>query len=86
MTTKEKLIQMCVERGMFEDDAKQVVEMAMPEIDKADTSHKTTWNSPSDGYPDVAYAVMFMYVSEKALEWIDKNKPKAWFRGMFELQ
>ena len=84
MTTKEKLIQMCVNRGMFESDATQVVEMAMPEIDELDPNHKITWNYPSDGYPDQFYAVMFLAVSKKAIEWIDKNKPKAWFRGMFQ--
>lgn len=68
MTTKEKLIQMCVDNGMFEEDASNVLDIAMVEIDK-DSSCKTTWNRPSNEYSDEAYAVMFSIVKKVVLEW-----------------
>lgn len=83
MTTKERLIEMCVARGMFEDQAKQVVELAIIKIDGMD-NYKTTWDRPANEYPDSLYIVMFMIVKDVALEWIDKNIPQAWFRPMFD--
>ena len=83
MTTKEKLIEMCVSRGMFEKQAREVVELAIPKIDKLANGYKTTWDRPSTEYPDVLYGVMFFTVARTALDWIDKNLPEAWFRPMF---
>ena len=81
MTTKEKLIQMCVERGMFEKQAQSIVESVIPEIEK---SGRITWNRPAEEYPDVMYATMFLFVKNKVIEWIDTNAPKVWFRPFFE--
>ena len=50
MTTKEKLIDMCIQNGMFETQAVPVVEAAIVEIDAKD-DYKTTWNRPAEEYP-----------------------------------
>lgn len=82
MTTKERLIEMCVSKGMFESQAKEVVEIAVKKIDNLD-NYKTTWDRPASEYPDALYAVMFLTVKDVAIKWIDKNLPKAWFRELF---
>lgn len=82
MTTKEKLIQMCVDNGMFEEDASKVLDIAMVEIDK-DSRHNITWNRPDNEYPDALYTLLFMTVKIIALKWIDKNIPQAFYRQLF---
>lgn len=82
-TTKEKLIQMCVERGMFESQAAKVVDLAIVEIDAAISNHKTTWDRPVDEYPPKLYGVMFTIVKKCAVKWIEKNLPQAYFKPMF---
>ena len=74
---------MCVERGMFEEQAKEVVELTIPKIDAQD-DYKTTWDRPANEYPDSLYAVMFLYVKETAKKWIEQNIPQAWFKPMFD--
>ena len=83
MTTKEKLIEMCVSRGMFETQAEEVLAYAMPQLDSM--GEGITWNAPAKDYPPAMYAVMFITVSRCAIEWIDENLPKAYFRKMFEV-
>lgn len=83
MTTREKLIEMCIDNGMFPEQAKEVVELAISEIDKLVDGYKTTWDRPANEYPDGLYAVMFLTVADVAIKWIDENLPKAWFRSMF---
>lgn len=84
MTTKEQLIRMCFENGMFECDAKQVVELAIPDIDSLVSDYQITWDSPVNDYPKQLYAIWFMTVKEHAVKWIDSNIPQAWFRAAFE--
>ncbi len=82
MTTKEKLIDMCVSRGMFETDAVKVVESAVSEIDSFG-DYRTTWDRPAEEYPPTLYAVMFLTVQEHAIKYIDEHYPRAWFREVF---
>lgn len=83
MSTKDRLIRMCFECGMFENDAKQVVESAIPDIDALVSDYQITWDQPADGYPNQLYAIWFITVKEHAIKWIDKNCPQAWFREVF---
>jgi hypothetical protein len=88
MTTKEKLISMLVEKGMFEQQAQKVMEVAIPEIEKKfnegkENAYKFTWNRPAEEYPTPIYATLFISIKPIALKWIDDNIPNAWFREMF---
>lgn len=83
MTTKEKLIQMCVDRGMSQQQAKEVVDNAVPDMNKEAGNYRITWNRPANEYPDVMYSTWFVTVARHAVEWIETNMPQAWFRPMF---
>lgn len=83
MTTKERLIKMVVDKGMFEVQATKVIDLAISKIDDLIPDYKTTWDGPADGYPDTMYAVWNMTVTEVAKEWIEENCPDAWFKHMF---
>jgi len=83
MTTKEKFVEFCIERGMSENQAEQVVNLAMTEIDKDEC--RTTWNRPAGEYPNEFYAVAFLILPRIALNWIEKNIPTAWYRPLFDL-
>lgn len=84
MTVKERLEEICVEQGMFENQARAVVELAMKELDNID-EYKIAWDKPSQEYPTKFYAAAFLTVARVALKWIDENIPQAWFRQMFDL-
>lgn len=85
MTTKEKLESMLVATGMFESQAKEVIGLAIPELNKQSPGgYKITWDLPASGYPDMLYNLWFITVKKVALPWIDKNCPNAWFRPVFD--
>lgn len=86
MNTREKFEEMLVNNGLFPDDAKSIMEVAMPEIDKQVENYKFTWDRPASEYPDVIYNVVFLSIKPIALKWIEENRPMAWFRPMFEAQ
>lgn len=70
------------ERGMFEDDAKQVVENVMN--DEANEAMQGRWNDEIHGYPEVIKRMMALSLRNATIDWIDANCPKAWYRPMFE--
>lgn len=74
---------MLVSNGMFEEQAEQVMELAIPELNSVIDNYNITFNSPSNEYPDVVHNVIFLAIKPIALKWIDENKPHAWFRDMF---
>lgn len=84
MTWMEWAIDQLVNNGMFEDQAKAV--MAEVVEHPATVSMKDRWNDSVDGYPPQMKAVCLVAIKTQALEWIDRNCPKAWFRPMFVLE
>jgi hypothetical protein len=83
MTTREKLITMVMRLGMFESQAIEVVDLAIPELDKIVPEYQMTWNLPSEGYPDILYNLMMVTVKPIGLKWLEENKPEAWCKLMF---
>lgn len=83
MTTRQKFEEILVSNGMFESQAQKVMDTAIPIID---TKHdyKMTWDRPSNQYPDSLYAALYMTIKPIALQWINDNIPKAWFKPMFD--
>lgn len=82
MTVKEKLLKFTlIDNGMFPQQAEQVFQLALPRLEL--DNYQTSWNRPSDEYPDAMYAVWTMILKPIALEWIDANQPLAWFRPIF---
>lgn len=83
MTVREKLESMLVANGMFEKQAKEVIELSIPKLNELADDYTITFESPSNQYPDMIYNLWYMTIKPIALKWIDDNKPMAWFRDMF---
>lgn len=83
MTVEEKLEDILVSNGMFESQAKEVLELSKPKLIELADGYDITFESPSRDYPDVIYSIWFAAMKPIALKWIDDNKPEAWFREMF---
>ncbi len=99
MTVKEKLIAMFVAAGVFKSQAIEIVELAIPVLNKTAAEingmkevdgkmvpvepYIITWDAPHQEYDDGVYKQWFASSRPVALEWIDKNKPQAWFRQLF---
>ena len=81
MTIEEKMRQMLVENGLFEQDCNAVMEIVKGY--KHTESMKSRWGDAVDGYPDSLLVVVWMSVKQAAVEWIDTNCPLAWYRPMF---
>ncbi len=84
MTTKEQLLKMLTDRGMSEQQANKVMELAIPKINEASGGYAVTFDSPAEQYPKVVFMAMFIVVKKTALEWIETNIPEAWFKPMFQ--
>lgn len=82
MTFKERVIELLYKRGMFQDQAEEVLELAM--ADPANEAMKDRWNDHIEGYPPQTLTVLWFSVKRVALDYIIKNCPQAWFRPMFE--
>lgn len=87
MTTKGKLIEILMGRGFSAEQAELIMELAIPVLNTEyfhTAGYQITFDSPSDGYPDMMYAMWFeLVVKPIAYKWICDNKPKAWFKPMF---
>lgn len=81
MTFESKAIEYLYQNGMFEDQAKAVVEIAKaaPENEPM----KGRWQDDIEGYPPTMLQVLALSLDSAAVEWIDANLPHAWFRPMF---
>ncbi len=78
MTVQEYMINRLVQNGMFDTQATKVIEMV-----KAKNEGFDFWGKEAEGYPDQLLSVVWFTVKRNALEWIDENLPRAWFRPMF---
>ena len=75
---------MCFSNGMSEKQAKEVIDLAIPELNKASGNYKITYDGPADQYPNGLYASWFIIIKRVALKYIKNNCPKAWFKPLFE--
>jgi len=85
-TVESKLISMLIANGMFESQAKEVMQIALPKLKKETTLKDYSINfSDSDGaYPPIIYNILFSLLKPIALKWIEENKPMAWYKPMFK--
>jgi hypothetical protein len=83
MTIKEKLQSMLVNNGMFESQAKEIMGIAIPELNNLVEDYQITFDrSASEYYPSVIY-VLFLAIKPIALKWIEEKMPMAWYKPMF---
>lgn len=87
MTTRERIEDLLCQRGIFERQAKAIMDYAIPliDLDMAESGmSKITWNRPSEEYPTVFYAaLMLTQINKRVVEWADQNLPMAWWKPMF---
>ena len=82
MTTREKFEKVLSDQGMWPEQAKDVMDIAIPVIDSR-YDHKMAWGMTADGYPNKLYAALFFTIRPIALKYIDDNMPNAFFRDAF---
>lgn len=69
------------ENGMFEKQAEEVMQLywKSPYAASADLADKST-----DGYDEMLFGLLWMGIRAVALEYINANCPKAWFKAVFD--
>jgi len=85
-TIREKMIVTAVSLGMLEEDVKIMIEdfllFAKEEMNmEADINNRI--DDYLEGYPPQIFHIMWVTVSFYAEEWLEKHKPKAWYRPNF---
>ena len=81
MTIEDKIMEMLVEHGMWDNQAVAVMEMM--KADEVNESMAHRWNDNVEDYPLSMLAILWMKAKGTALKYIDANCPEAWFRPMF---
>lgn len=81
MTIKGEMVRMLQERGMFRNQAEEVIALVI--ADPTSESMAKRWNDNVSGYPAALLRVLWLSVQSYAVIWIDANLPQAWFRPMF---
>jgi len=84
MNVRQKLVSMLVCMGMFESQAEEVMDLAIPDLNNLVEDYNITFNSESSSYPSEIYKVLMMSIKPIALKWINENAPNAWFKPMFK--
>jgi hypothetical protein len=44
---------------------------------------EVNWGVPIDDYSELVHTLLFLSMCDIALEWIDENKPQAFYRMLF---
>ncbi len=81
-TFEQALTDKLIQHGMFDSQAKEVIEIAKKNEMFKDTM-EDRWHDKIDGYPPMIMNIMWIGLKHIALEWIEQNKPQAFFRSMF---
>ena len=71
-----------VQNGMFEDQAKAVVALAMEH--ELFINLVGRWNDPIEGYTPIFQAWFVITLRRITVEWIEKNFPQARFKAVFQ--
>lgn len=83
MTIREQLEKHLTDSGLFETQAKAVIDALIADDELTGSVMKDRWHEDVSLYPPQMLAVLTQSANAKALEWIDANKPQHWARGMF---
>jgi hypothetical protein len=81
-TFENHVKQYLVNGGFFENQAEQVFEVVKNA--KENESMAGRWDDNIDDYPEVMARVVLLTTRRLALEWIDENAPRAWFRQLWQ--
>ena len=81
MTVEQFAVDYLNKNGMFENDAKTVVEFARThELMEAMAD---SWQKPIEGYPEPMKIFLLISLRRIAVEWIEANQPEAWYKAVF---
>jgi hypothetical protein len=78
---KEELRSRLLKCGMSEDQAYAVINKAERDLLMSDIVSR--WHSCIDEYPQPITELAWHNLKSVALEWIEENKPLAWFKPVF---
>ena len=79
-TVQSKMNSYLIANGMSGNQAERV----MNKVKKEMTTTFNNWDSPIDAYSEQLQGLIKSTVKVSALEWLNKHKPQAWFKPMFE--
>lgn len=83
MTVRGFIEKHICDRGLFEKDAKVVMDavIAKPEMKEMEGR----WNDIQDAHPKVLYATLLISVYREVIAWMDRERPNHFARPMFQL-
>jgi hypothetical protein len=84
VTTRDKVKTMLTESGMNDNDAEEILAIAIPEIESISPQEQIIWDEPASEYSDEVYSVLWVTIKDTAKGWIKKNRPFAWYRHVFD--
>ena len=82
MTVEETLFKYLTDRGMSDNQAKEVLADYLKSV-ATDTNYQITLGADKDAYPNAVYIALYSGLQHQALQYIEKNIPMAWFKPMF---
>lgn len=88
MTTRDKFEEMLYNMGIFETQARQIMDFAIDKIGtpipNGDDPYQITWDRPATEYPEAFYNVVFsVKIKPQVFAWAEQNMPLVWWKPMF---
>ena len=80
MTVQTEMKKYLTSNGMSDSQAESVI----TETKKEMSGTFNNWDSQIDAYSNQLQNLIKLSVKQTALQWLNKNKPMAWFKPMFE--
>jgi hypothetical protein len=80
MTVQTEMTNYLIANGMSDNQAENVI----TETKKEMSGTFNNWDSHIDAYSSQLQNLIKTSVKNTALDWLNKNKPMAWFKPMFE--
>jgi hypothetical protein len=80
MTVQAEMAKYLIGNGMSDNQAESVISEAKKEMEGTFNN----WGSEMDTYSNQLQNLIKLSVKQTALGWLNKNKPMAWFKPMFE--
>ena len=79
-TVEAQMKNYLIENGMSNDQANKVITETKKEMEFTFNN----WDSPINAYSNQLQNLIKLSVKQTALKWLNKNKPMAWFKPIFE--
>jgi hypothetical protein len=80
MTVQVEMTNYLIGNGMSQNQAASVI----VETKKEMSGTFNNWDSQIEAYSNELQNLIKLSVKQTALEWLNKNKPMAWFKPIFE--